>query len=583
MIAARLDALPPVEKALLQDASVIGKVFWPGAIGDPDEQSLHALERKEFVRRDRRSAVAGETQYAFLHALVRDVAYGQIPRAQRAERHRRAARWIESLAQDRTDDRVEMLAYHYREALALAGAAGVDASELREPARLAFTEAALRAAALNSWSPAAALADEALALTPEDSRERPDLLLLLAQSAQVLVRAGGEAHAVAARDAFLALDDRAGAAEAEALHSRLLWRQGDGAGSATAGRNALALTEGLPVSVRVARTVSVEAGRCMLAGETARAIELADRARDMAESLGQPDLSARALVVRGTARVNDGDSGGLEDMRRALEIVSTTNAAEASFTAHNNYGFSLWILGRLDEAEEARERCERMCARFGFRQGIAWSTVIKARDLVTRGELDGALAGITRYFELTGGVPNYVDVGARSMRSEIELARGATDTAIADAQEALEGARRSGDPQQLAVSVVAAAWVALATGRLDEGDSLLSEALANHLTVDVSWPLPLLLAERDRAEELVAAARKEYRWREAARLVAAGDLVGAADAYAAIGARYPEAWTRLLAAEAGDESQLGRARETFLQMGATRFLTRCDALLQASA
>ncbi|HLY94734.1 MAG TPA: adenylate/guanylate cyclase domain-containing protein, partial [Gaiellaceae bacterium] len=168
MIAARLDALPASEKTLLQDASVIGKVFWPGAIGDPDEQLLHALERKEFIRRDRRSAVAGETQYAFMHALVRDVAYGQIPRAQRAERHRRAAEWIESLAQDRTDDRVEMLAYHYREALALAGASGVDASTLREPARAAFTDAAQRAAALNAWASAAELAHEALALTHEE-------------------------------------------------------------------------------------------------------------------------------------------------------------------------------------------------------------------------------------------------------------------------------------------------------------------------------------------------------------------------------------------------------------------------------
>src|SRR5690349_6952314 len=88
LIAARIDGLPPEEKALLQDASVIGKVFWPGALGNPDERSVHALERKEFIRRDRRSSIAGETQYAFRHALVRDVAYGQIPRPGRDEKHR---------------------------------------------------------------------------------------------------------------------------------------------------------------------------------------------------------------------------------------------------------------------------------------------------------------------------------------------------------------------------------------------------------------------------------------------------------------------------------------------------------------
>jgi predicted ATPase len=84
LIAARLDALPSEEKALMQDASVLGKVFWLGAIAAISDQPrwsleerLHALERKEFIRRERRSSVASETQYAFLHLLVRDVAYAQ--------------------------------------------------------------------------------------------------------------------------------------------------------------------------------------------------------------------------------------------------------------------------------------------------------------------------------------------------------------------------------------------------------------------------------------------------------------------------------------------------------------------------
>src|SRR5947208_6020680 len=138
LIAARVDGLAPEEKALLQEASVIGKVFWPGALPGSDEQILHSLERKEFVRRDRRSSIAGATQYAFLHALVRDVAYGQIPRAERAEKHRRAAEWLSSLSGDRTEDHAEMLAHHYREALSLGEAAGIDTASLREPARQAF-------------------------------------------------------------------------------------------------------------------------------------------------------------------------------------------------------------------------------------------------------------------------------------------------------------------------------------------------------------------------------------------------------------------------------------------------------------
>ena len=74
LIAARLDALPIEEKLLLQDAAVVGKVFWLGSlsqIGGRDREEaellLHRLERKEFVRRDRRSSVGEESQYAFSH------------------------------------------------------------------------------------------------------------------------------------------------------------------------------------------------------------------------------------------------------------------------------------------------------------------------------------------------------------------------------------------------------------------------------------------------------------------------------------------------------------------------------------
>src|SRR2546423_9955602 len=107
IIAARLDALAADEKALLQDAAVVGKVFWLGALG-ATEQQLHPLQQKEFVQRARRSSVEGEVEFAFKHLLVRDVAYGQIPRAERAHKHLRTAEWIESLG--RRADQAEQVA-----------------------------------------------------------------------------------------------------------------------------------------------------------------------------------------------------------------------------------------------------------------------------------------------------------------------------------------------------------------------------------------------------------------------------------------------------------------------------------------
>jgi predicted ATPase len=169
----------------LQDAAVIGKVFWPGAVvaldGRADrgelEDYLHGLERRQFVRRERRSSVAGETQYAFVHALVRDVAYGQIPRAIRAGRHAAVAGWIESLG--RTDDHAEMLAHHYLRALDLARAVNQDAADLVPPARTALRYAGDRALALNAVTAAADYYRAAVVLWPQDAHQQRAALLRL--------------------------------------------------------------------------------------------------------------------------------------------------------------------------------------------------------------------------------------------------------------------------------------------------------------------------------------------------------------------------------------------------------------------
>src|SRR4029079_7201964 len=119
IVAARLDLLPAREKPLLEHAAVIGRAFWRSAIGSETatDDRLYGLERKEFIRRELRSSIAGEQEYTFAHALVRDVAYSQIPRAARSDKHRRAATWIESLPPDRAADRAEMVAHHYGAAI----------------------------------------------------------------------------------------------------------------------------------------------------------------------------------------------------------------------------------------------------------------------------------------------------------------------------------------------------------------------------------------------------------------------------------------------------------------------------------
>ncbi len=119
VLAARIDLLEEAEKAALQAAAVIGRVFWTGPIYElvadlaPD---LHLLENRDFIRQRTGSSLAGEVEYAFKHALTREVAYGSLTKARRAELHTQFADWLERLGEGR-DEHAPLLAHHYAEAV----------------------------------------------------------------------------------------------------------------------------------------------------------------------------------------------------------------------------------------------------------------------------------------------------------------------------------------------------------------------------------------------------------------------------------------------------------------------------------
>jgi class 3 adenylate cyclase len=121
LVAARLDALPRAERALLIDASVVGKVVWEGALravspanGDVT-RLLEDLERRDLVRREQASMIEGEQQFAFTHVLIRDVAYDLLPRADRARRHGLVAEFFES-STGASREKIGALARHWRNA-----------------------------------------------------------------------------------------------------------------------------------------------------------------------------------------------------------------------------------------------------------------------------------------------------------------------------------------------------------------------------------------------------------------------------------------------------------------------------------
>ncbi|MDQ2968664.1 MAG: AAA family ATPase [Actinomycetota bacterium] len=121
IVSARLDALPPAERAVLLDAAVVGKVFWTGALermssGQFDlAELLDSLEGRDLIRREPVSRLRGDQQFSFKHDLIRDAAYATLPRQQRRKRHAQVAAFLEE-ATSENPAAASALAQHWREA-----------------------------------------------------------------------------------------------------------------------------------------------------------------------------------------------------------------------------------------------------------------------------------------------------------------------------------------------------------------------------------------------------------------------------------------------------------------------------------
>jgi class 3 adenylate cyclase len=119
LVAARLDLLPPLEKAALQAAAVTGRAFWASAVSDlldGAEPDFGLLEDRDFIRRRATSSRAGDVEYAIKHALTREVAYASLTKARRAQLHAEFAHWLERASESK-DERAPLLAHHYAEAV----------------------------------------------------------------------------------------------------------------------------------------------------------------------------------------------------------------------------------------------------------------------------------------------------------------------------------------------------------------------------------------------------------------------------------------------------------------------------------
>ena len=329
LLASRIDALPAASRPALLDASVVGKVFWSGAVaaaGGHEPNALGAaladVARHELARPSRPSSLEGELEYAFWHALLRDAAYARLPRARRLERHVAVAAWLRERPGGSKGRVAEIEADHLERALELALRSG-------EPeARVASIRSDLAGASLEAARHALATApnralpavERALGLLPDGDPRRTDALEIRGRA-----RATADDFPAALPDleaAFGLLRDAGRHEDTALVASQLalaLHRTGQAERSAAVLDEAEGLLGGRP-SRALALLIARRSGSALYMGLSTAAEALADQAIDVAEAAGVAP-PARAVTTKAFC-IGGRDPERAESMlREAVELA----------------------------------------------------------------------------------------------------------------------------------------------------------------------------------------------------------------------------------------------------------------------
>lgn len=621
VLAARLDTLPPDQKALLCDAAVLGETFWLGglaAVSGRDEsvvdRGVSELLARDFVRSAITSTMRKDREYVFWHALTRDVAYKQLPRKVRARKHEAAARWIEERAGEGSDEPAEIVAYHYTAALDLAGAVG-DAeltSRLVPRAIDALRKAGRRALRLDVAAAERHL-ERALALASDSASVRLELLPIYAEA--LMLRNRHREAASACEEAiagFRSSGDVRSEAAAMCWLANVRFDLGEPAGDLMReAAEKLANDEPSPEKAEVLGHYAVSL--IVMEADAQAVIAAADGAIATCERLGAPD-SALALHCRGLARLWLGDLGGLDDYERAVAAaVSQGLGMERATIEFNQLSIILALRGARAAHEAALQGLQFARAHgleayvFAFRsEGVdclwsvggwdqalaeirymapgveeaedAWDLLLlramEARLLAARGEAREAepyldwIVTKARESEVL-----WTRTAALLFAAIARLGLGETDTAVALLTEAV-------DPPKAAVSQYEQMTAAVRTA-VGGGDVALADRIRDKL--DAHLPehrLPLHHHVLTTMDALLAKAHGEDQ-------AAAAGFADAAARWRAFGMPYEEAQALLgqgrclVALGRAPEAApvLGQAREIFVRLGAKPALEETEKLL----
>jgi class 3 adenylate cyclase/tetratricopeptide (TPR) repeat protein len=621
IISARLDTLAPDRKALLQDAAVVGKVFWSGTLVSMDgrdetevREGLHELARKELVRPARRASMGGQVEYSFWHILIRDVAYGQIPRAARAAKHRGVAEWIEAIAGDRVGDHAELLAYHYERALELARAAGApDVAELGERARRFLVLAGDRAMNLDV-ARAVSYYDRAVPMFGPDDPSHGETR---AMRAEATFLAGSFTEAIdeyerAVDELRRAGEDLKAAVALSRLAFAYRWlAAAEQAEAATS--EAARLVEGHPPSADVVQVHLQVTTNHMLAGRARQCLEWSERTLEMARQIGTREQTQRALQLRGIARGYLGDYGGTDDLRAAVDICVELGLGQDTYRAKANLSDFLWLVeGPQAGLETMREGVE-WAKSHGVTAAFYWGTSESMWMRFDLGRWDEMLLleqEVVAWADRVGG--RYMETVAKSYAAQVLVWQGRVEEAASRVDRFLPLAREIRDPQVLTPALSIAAVVRLAEGNVQEALGIVEEVTDVVVEADFAFynffhlmDVARICAEAGDLsgverllERLIPNAPREHHGVLTARAVMAeanGSLAEAAELYAEaaeVWRTFPsvleEGLARLaagrcrLALGQEAETELRRAREVLLGLAARRPVEEADELLRRS-
>jgi class 3 adenylate cyclase/tetratricopeptide (TPR) repeat protein len=370
LISARLDALASADRALVQDAAVLGHSFTVAGLAAVSgerpktlEPRLKGLVRRELFVNDADPRSPERGQFAFVQGLTREVAYQTLARSDRKTRHLAAARHFESLG---TDELAGALAAHYLQALE-AAPAGPESDALSVQARLALRGAADRAEALGAQAQVVAFVRQALAITPEPS-ERAELLERAGRAAAAAFqRDEAEDLLVQAVQLRRDLGDRTAVVRAiRALGRTQLDTYRSDRGLATL-EPAVTEFEDLRGEPDYAVLVAELGRACFLTGSPGRAVEVTESILPDLERLDLIEPIADALITKGSALATAGRAReGCAIALGGVEIARTRGFSPTELRGRVNLASLLAIEDPRQAFEVGRAGIE-LAARLGLR------------------------------------------------------------------------------------------------------------------------------------------------------------------------------------------------------------------------